>query len=109
LIYGSDKGWRGSVALNGAVVGTPGKLKLSVDASIDNFRRYDVLGGGNLQLVAHCGSEYNSLQKLLSDVDCTSAVGDGSLELKGSALGLPPYSYDFSSLSNKVPARSALS
>jgi hypothetical protein len=109
LIYGNDKGWRGSVVLDGALVGTPGKLKLSADASIDDFRRFDVLGGGNLQLVAHCGAEYSSLQKLLSDVDCTSAVGDGSLELKGSASGFPLSSYDFSLVSNKVPARSALS
>ena len=109
LLYGGDKGWRGSVLLDGALVGTPGKLKLTADASIDDFRRYDVLGGGTLRLVAHCGADYNSLQKMLSNVDCSSVAGDGSLELKGSASG-PPFSvYDFSLISNKVPAQSVLS
>ena len=58
--------------LDGALVGTPGKLKLTANASIDDFRRYDVLGGGTLHLVAHCGAEYSSLQKMLSNVDCNS-------------------------------------
>ena len=108
LIYGGDKGWRGSVLLDGALAGTPGKLKLTANASIDDFRRYDVLGGGTLRLVAHCSADYSSLQKMLSNVDCSSVAGDGSLEVKGSASG-PPFSvYDFSLISNKIPARSAL-
>ena len=109
LIYGNDKGWRGNLALAGALVGTPGKLRLSADASIDDFRRNDVLGGGTLQLVAHCAAEYSSLQKMLSNVDCNAPAGDGSLELKGSASGLPFSSYDFVLVSTKVPAQAALS
>lgn len=109
LIYGSDKGWRGSVLLDGALVGTPGKLKLTADASINDFRHYDVLGGGNLRLVAHCGAEYSSRQRVLSDVDCSSSIGEGSLELKGSATGPPFSAYDFSLISNKVPAQAVLS
>jgi hypothetical protein len=109
LIYGSDKGWRGSVILNGALVGTPGKLKLTADASIDDFRRYDILGAGSLRLVAHCAAEYSSLQKMLSEVECTAPSGDGSLELKGSVSGVPFSFYDFSLVSYKVPAQAALS
>jgi len=109
LIYGNDKGWRGNLVLAGALVGTPGKLRLSADASIDDFRRNDVLGGGTLQLVAHCAAEYSSLQKMLSNVDCNAPAGDGSLELKGSASGLPFSSYDFMLVSTKVPAQAALS
>jgi AsmA family len=109
LIYGNDKGWRGNLVLAGALVGTPGKLRLSADASIDDFRRNDVLGGGALQLVAHCAAEYSSLQKMLSNVDCNAPAGDGSLELKGSASGLPFSSYDFVLVSTKVPAQAALS
>ncbi len=109
LIYGNDKGWRGNVMFAGALVGTPGKLRLSADASIDDFRRYDVLGGGNLQLVAHCAAGYSSLQNTLSDVDCNAPAGDGSLELKGSASGLPFSSYTFRLVSTKVPAQAVLS
>ena len=109
LIYGNDKGWRGNLVLSGALIGTPGKLKLSADASIDDFRRNDVLGGGTLQLVAHCVAEYSSIQKMLSNVDCNAPAGDGSLELKGSASGLPFGSYDFVLVSTKVPAQAVLS
>jgi AsmA protein len=114
LIYGNDKGWRGTVALNGALAGTPEKLRLSADASIDDFRRYSVLGGGTLHLATHCGADYSSVQKVFSDVDCVSSSGDGSLEdgsleLKGSASGLPFSSYDFSLVSSGVPAEAALS
>jgi len=109
LIYGNDKGWRGNVALAGVLVGSPGKLKLSADASIDDFRRDDVLGGGNLQLVAHCAAKYSSLEKVLTDVDCNAPVGDGALELKGNASGPPFSSYDLVLVSTRVPAQSALS
>jgi hypothetical protein len=109
LIYGNDKGWRGNVLLEGALVGTPGKLKLRADAAVDDFRRNDVLGGGSLHLVAHCLAEYSSLQAILSNVDCNAPVGDGSLELKGSASGPRFASYDFALLSIKVPAQAALS
>ena len=109
LIYGSDKGWRGNVVLAGALVGTPGRLKLSAGASIDDFRRYDVLGGGDLPLDAHCAAEYDSLRRALSNVDCNAPAGDGSLQLKGSASGLPFSSYDFWLVSTKVPAQAALS
>ncbi len=109
LLYGQDKGWRGNVVLFGTLAGTPGKLRLSADASIDDFRHYDVLGGGELQLAAHCAAEYRSLQKMLSNVDCSGPAGNGSLELKGSASGLPFSSYDFVLVSSKVPAQAALS
>jgi hypothetical protein len=109
LIYGSDKGWRGNVVLAGAMMGTPGKLKATANASIDDFRRDAVLGGGNLQLVAHCAAEYSPLQKILSSLDCAAPVGDGSLELKGSASGLPFSSYDFRLVSTKIPAQAVLS
>ncbi len=109
LFYGDDKGWRGNVVLSGAVVGTPERLRLSADASIEDFRRYDVLGGGNLQLLAHCAAEYSSPQKMLSNVDCSAPAGDGSLELKGSASSLPFSSYDFVFVTTKVPVQAALS
>ena len=109
LFYGSDQGWRGNVLISGSLVGTPGYLRVNADASIDDFRHYDVMGGGSLRLVAHCAAAYSSLQKLLSNVDCTAPAGDGSLELTGSAFGLPFSSYDFQLASTDVPAQAALS
>ena len=113
LIYGNDKGWRGNIVLEGAVVGTFERLRLTADASIDDFRRYDVLGGGNLPLAAHCAAEYGPLEKMLSNVDCSAPVGDGSLELKGSAssfsLPFSSSSYDLVLVSSRVPVQAALS
>jgi hypothetical protein len=110
LLYGDDKGWRGNVVLEGAVVGTPEKLRLTADASIDDFRRYDVLGGGDMQLAAHCAAEYGSLQKMLYNVDCNTPIGEGSLQLKGSATpsSLPFSAYDFVLVSSQVPAQAVL-
>jgi hypothetical protein len=110
LLYGDDKGWRGNLVLSGAVAGTPESLRLTADASIGDFRHYDVLGGGNLQLVAHCAAAYSSLQKMLSNVDCSASSGDGSLELKGSAstFSLPFSSYDLALVTTQVPVQAAL-
>lgn len=113
LIYGDDKGWRGNVVISGTAIGTPDNLRISGDGSVDNFRRYDVLGGVDLKLEAHCSAGYNASARSLSDVDCISASGDGSIELKGSASGAPssnfPFStYDLRLVANKVPSQAAL-
>lgn len=108
LFYGTDKGWRGNVVLSSAVAGTPRNLKITSDASIDDFRRHDVLSNRDLQLAAHCGAEYNSVEQILSNVDCTAPVGDGSLELKGSTSGFPFSSYALTLIADHVSAEAVL-
>jgi len=108
LIYGSDQGWRGGVILSGTLSGTPGDLRITADSSIDDFRRYDVFGNGPLRLVAHCAAEYSSFEKTLSNVDCSAPVGDGSLDLKGSASGWPLSSYSWSLVASRVPAQAVV-
>ncbi len=109
LVYGTDLGWRGEWAVSGTIAGTPERLRVTADTTIDDFRRFDVFGGGNLRLLAHCGAEYRSAQQTLSDVDCNGPAGAGLLELKGSASGSRLSSYRISVLATKIPARNLLS
>jgi hypothetical protein len=107
LVYGNDKGWRGNVILTGTMAGTPEKLLITTDGSVDGFRRHDVLNGSNLRLAAHCTAQYASTQQMLSDLDCTTPTGAGSIELKGGA-SWSPLAYSFSLATTKVPAQSVL-
>ncbi len=44
LTWGQDKGWRGGVRLSAALTGTPKNLTVDTEASIEDFRRYDIAG-----------------------------------------------------------------
>lgn len=113
LIYGTDKGWRGSIALSGSASGTPENLKITLDSSVDDFRRHDVLGGQDLRLATHCVATYSSVANTLSNLDCVAPAGYGVLEVKGGASVRPSSplvfsSYDLRVVASKVPAQSAL-
>jgi AsmA protein len=88
LVYGADKNWRGAALFSGAILGTPERLKLAVDASIDDFRHQDVIGGGNLSVAAHCSGDYAPATRELANLDCTGPAGGGYVQLKGSAIGI---------------------
>lgn len=88
LVYGSEKSWRGAALLSGTVSGTPEQLKISADASVDDFRRRDVIGGGNLRLGAHCTAQYAPFRREITDLDCAGPVGGGYVQAKGSASGI---------------------
>jgi hypothetical protein len=101
---GGDKGWRGEVLLDANLTGTPSKLQVGADASIRDFRRYDISSGEALRLAAHCDSQYSSLDHVLHELACRAPVGNGSLTLRGS-IGLPrSHQYDLVALADNVPA-----
>jgi uncharacterized protein involved in outer membrane biogenesis len=113
LIYGVDKEWRGAVALSGTAVGTPEKLKVAVDGSLEDFRQRSVLGPGELQVSAHCGAELNLPAHGVSDLDCVAPSGAGFVEVKGGAAGpqsghSPFSAYDLWLVGTKVPAEALL-
>ena len=113
LIHGADRGWRGSAALSATVSGTPENLRLVLDASVEDFRRHDVLGVRDLRLAAHCAANYSSAAKSLSNIECDAPDGYGAMELKGGASLGPssPWvfsSYDLRVIARKVPAESVL-
>ena len=108
LAYGNDQGWRGNLTLAIELQGTPRALRVSSDVTVDDFRRQDVLAGGNLRLAAHCALDYDAIETFLSNLDCAAASGDGWLEAKGSAAGIPLSSYNLAVSLKDVPADSVL-
>lgn len=113
LIYNSDKGWRGNGTLSGVIQGTPEHLKVSLDGSVEDFRRHDVLGVINLRMLAHCTADSNLLERTLKGIDCIAPTGVGTVQLTGNAsIDADPAfllsDYDLHLVAKNVPAESVL-
>jgi len=99
LIYGADRGWRGTLTISALLAGTPGDLTVQANGSMDDFRRYNVLGAGALALAAECSAHLNSTDHIISRLLCTAPVADGVLKLQGSITHFddkPSYDLGFS-------------
>jgi hypothetical protein len=88
LVSGNDKGWRGEVRLEATLSGVPAAMQVGVDASIDDFHRYDISSSEGLRLNAHCNGRYSSVEAMMHEVFCNAPVGNGMITLHGDA-GLP--------------------
>jgi uncharacterized protein involved in outer membrane biogenesis len=107
LISGKDKGWRGTVKLSAALSGTPADLTVETDTSVQDFRRYDILGGGALQLRAQCTSHYSSVNRAVSNLSCHAPVGNGTVSVNGSIAGVfSSHTYDLTLIATQVPLQS---
>jgi len=107
LIYGKDKGWRGEVKLAATLAGSPGDLTIATDASVQDFRRYDILGGDALRLQAACNGHYSTAEKNLTNLACRAPVGEGALTLAGAVNGLPSLrAYDLTLVAENIPVLS---
>ncbi len=94
LIYGQDRGWRGGTNATLNISGTPAKLTLSGTASVDQFRRYDIMPPDSLRIEVHCTSQYTPDQQQLSAVECHLPADKGELSARGSVaqvFGKPEY------------------
>ncbi|MGO9128043.1 MAG: AsmA family protein [Terriglobales bacterium] len=107
LAYGSDKGWRGAVRIAAQLSGTPAHLGITAGASAEDFRRYDIPGGGAMRLAVQCTAQYSSTDNTLSDGACTAPVAEGLIALTGSVMNpLGPRSYDLILAAQNVPMQS---
>jgi hypothetical protein len=104
---GNDQGWRGGVRLEATLSGTPAKLKMSSDASIEDFRRYDITSGSPLLLAVHCDGQYSSMDQTLHEALCAAPVGGGLITLKGDAGLLGSGNYGLVLIAENVPASAA--
>jgi hypothetical protein len=107
LAYGRDKGWRGGLTVSTTLSGTPANLAIVAAASLQDFRRYDIFGSGNLRLGGQCSGRYSSQNHILSEVACTAPVSDGSVTLAGSISG--PFSsrdYNLALTAHDLPVQS---
>jgi hypothetical protein len=107
LFTGNDLGWRGGIQLEIALAGTPARLRISSDGSIDDFRRYDITSGRALRMGAHCDAEYSTVTHHFQQVMCNAPVGGGFITLTGD-MGLPgSHSYSVAVTAENVPASAA--
>jgi uncharacterized protein involved in outer membrane biogenesis len=101
---GNDQGWRGGVQIEATLTGTPANLHIVSDASVQDFRRYDITAGQPLRLAAHCDGQYSSSDRAFQAVVCTAPVASGLITLKGSAA-LPGHSYKIEVAAEDVPVK----
>ncbi|MGB8062870.1 MAG: AsmA family protein [Candidatus Sulfotelmatobacter sp.] len=105
---GNDRGWRGSAQVDVTLSGSPAKLQISTDATVDDFRRYDITSGKALRLAAHCDAEYSSLTHEFHEMKCNAPVSDGMITLTGE-MGLPVgHRYAVAVTAETVPADAAV-
>lgn len=88
LVSGSDKGWRGEARFEATLSGIPAAMQVGLDASIEDFRRYDISSSDGLRLAAHCNGRYSSVEAVMHEIFCSAPVGSGMITLHGDA-GLP--------------------
>ncbi len=87
LFYGSDSGWRGSITVSASLTGTPADLAVQGSAAVDDFRRYDLDGGGPLRLAVQCDAHYAPLEQKVSGLSCQSPIAGGFAALQGDISG----------------------
>lgn len=108
FFMGTDQGWRGAVQLDVTLAGTPANLQIASDASIQDFRRYDIATGDALRLAAHCDGRYSSVEHSFHELLCSSPIGNGLITLKGDT-GLPgSRNYDLALGAVNVPANAVV-
>lgn len=102
LVYGRDRGWRGGLELNGEMSGTFSELHFSTNATVRDFRRYDISGGGLLDLHGRCSGIATLPRYALDGFACDLPTGRGTLKVGGS-LGPSASTYDLAVLAQAVP------
>jgi len=103
LIYGRDRGWRGGVTSTAILTGTPASLAVTIDARVDDFRRYDIALGEALPLRVHCTSTYSSPDDSIRDIQCQSPVRPGVVTVRGNVLGWAGQAYEIGISAEQIP------
>jgi hypothetical protein len=97
LIWGRDRGWRGTVQAEAQLTGTPASLNLTAQAAVSDFRRYDINAIDPLRLQTQCTAHYSSVTEQLSAINCQMPLGNGWVLLHGDMTGLTlPRTYNLS-------------
>ena len=103
LIYGRDRGWRGATSASATLSGKPAALAVTLDAEVNDFRRYDIALGEALRLRAHCTGTYSSPDDSVTDVVCESPVRSGTIRIQGSAKNWGLDDYEMSVRAEQIP------
>jgi len=87
FVYGRDRGWRGGLDAAATVAGTPADLQLTLEATLDDFRRYDITGSDSARIRARCTARYSDTAETphsLNAIDCRVPAGNGEVTARGS-------------------------
>jgi len=103
LIYGKDRGWRGSLASGATLSGTPASLAATLDVQVDDFRRYDIALGEALRLSAHCIGTYSSVDDSLRGIQCQAPVRPGLVMVRGDIIGWRAEAFNLGVTAEQVP------
>lgn len=110
LLSGRDKGWRGGVTITSSFSGTPADLTLTARATIEDFRRYDIVTSNPLRLAAACTAHYSSIAHAVSNIVCQSPLSEGTLILAGTIQSpTGPSRYDLALLAQDIPVQPLVS
>ena len=88
MIWGRDRGWRGTLDVSGSLAGTPRELLLSARAGVSEFRRYDIIASDPLNAEVRCSARLLGDTQTLSDLDCHLPMGNGEIAVRGMVTGL---------------------
>jgi hypothetical protein len=100
LATGHDQGWRGGFDAKTEAAGTFQNLKITTQADLQNFRRYDINRRGMFTLTTRCIGGYG--QGML-EFDCGMPLETGGVRLRGKLAPSAPANYDLSLVANRVP------
>jgi len=103
LIYGRDRGWRGGTSATANLTGTPAALSVVLDATVDDFRRYDIALGQSLRMHVHCTGTFSTDDDSLNDVLCESPIKPGTLRVTGNATNWGVDSYQIALTAQQLP------
>jgi hypothetical protein len=103
LIYGRDRGWRGGVTSTASLAGTPASLAVTIDAQVDDFRRYDIALGEAMRLSVHCTGTYSSPDDSIRDIQCQSPVRPGMVLVRGNVVGWAGEAYGLGISAEQIP------
>src|SRR4051812_44770605 len=108
FIYGRDRGWRGGLDAQATISGTPSDLQLTLEETLDDFRRYDITGSDSARIRSRCTGRYvDSAEQpqSLTALDCRLPSGNGEARLRGSVRSVfSAPQYDLSIAVSHLPA-----
>lgn len=87
LIYGRDRGWRGTVEFSGTLEGMPRQFAIRLKTQIDDFRRYDISSEDSLRLSADCVADHVTIPQtndigFRNTLTCDVPVAPGNVEIR---------------------------
>lgn len=100
LALGHDKGWRGALEMKAELTGALAELRVTAQADLQNFRRYDIDRRGMFDISSRCQGQY---MQGVFNFDCSAPVETGGIKLSGKFPLQDPQEYDLSLDAYRVP------